>query len=148
MAIACFYLLDESHQNPLDKMIEKTCQLSAFFSCQKMTVYIAASDKIQAEQIDEVLWQRSALEFVPHNLVGEGPRNGAVVEIGWPQVHCLGRRNVLINLTSDTRAFAPTFAQVIDFVPCDDERKQQARERYKIYRMARYQMRSLAIDDN
>ncbi len=144
---ATFYLLDESHNDASLRMVEKTCQLSALFSQQGMKVFINAGDKLQAEAIDEMLWQQSSDAFVPHNLVGEGPRGGAQVEIGWPGVRHSGHRNVLINLAQEAATFAPSFAQVVDFVPCDEALKQQARERYKIYRMAGRQMRTLVIEE-
>ncbi|AMG31019.1 DNA polymerase III subunit chi [Grimontia hollisae] len=145
--MATFYLLDESHNNPSLRMLEKVCQLSALFCQQGMKVFITAADKPQAEAIDEALWQQPAEGFVPHNLVGEGPRGGAQVEIGWPGVRHSGHRHVLINLAQEAATFAPSFAQVVDFVPCEDALKQQARERYKIYRMAGRQMRTLAIEE-
>ncbi|WP_028023609.1 DNA polymerase III subunit chi [Enterovibrio calviensis] len=147
MALATFYILDDTHTDDQHRMVEKACQLSAHFSQHGMKVYISASDKSQAETVDEFLWQQSPDHFVPHNLVGEGPRGGAQVEIGWSGVRHSGHRNVLINLAEEAAIFAPSFAQVVDFVPCEETLKQQARERYKIYRMAGRQMRTLAIDD-
>ncbi|MEZ9522593.1 DNA polymerase III subunit chi [Enterovibrio norvegicus] len=147
MAVATFYLVDESDTHPQQSMLEKVCQLSALYSQQGMKVYISANDKPQAENIDEQLWQLSPDHFVPHNLVGEGPRGGAQVEIGWSGVRPSGHRNVLINLAEEAAIFAPSFAQVVDFVPCEEALKQQARERYKIYRMAGRQMRTLAMNE-
>ncbi|MEZ8027228.1 DNA polymerase III subunit chi [Enterovibrio norvegicus] len=147
MALATFYLLDESDTQPQQSMLDKICQLSALYSQQGMKVYISANDKPQAEKVDEQLWQLSPDQFVPHNLVGEGPRGGAQVEIGWAGVRPSGHRNVLINLAEEAATFAPSFAQVVDFVPCEEALKQQARERYKIYRMAGRQMRTLAMNE-
>lgn len=43
-------------------------------------------------------------------------------------------RDLLINLQSQFADFATAFHEVIDFVPIDEQLKQLARERYKIYR--------------
>ncbi|CZF83892.1 DNA polymerase III subunit chi [Grimontia celer] len=145
--MATFYILDESQDEPTQQMLEKVSQLSALFCQQGMKTFIMAEDKNQAEAIDELLFQQTAEHFVPHNLVGEGPRGGAQVEIGWPGVRHAGHRQVLINLAQEAATFAPSFAQVVDFVPCEEAPKQQARERYKIYRMAGRQMRTLAIEE-
>ncbi|MFD2176361.1 DNA polymerase III subunit chi [Veronia pacifica] len=148
MARATFYLLSDDGVPSDQQMIELTCRFASDFCQQGQKVYIAAADKCQAEQIDEALWQREPDNFVPHNLVGEGPRAGALVEIGWPDVRHSGHRSVLINLAHDAATFAPSFAQVVDFVPCEESRKQQARERYKIYRMAGRQMQTLAVNES
>ena len=73
----------------------------------KINGYLLYPRSKQAEQIDEMLWAFDSDSFVPHNLVGEGPKQGAAVEISYqaPQ----GRRPCLINLTSTV----PDFAQSI-----------------------------------
>lgn len=146
MPTATFYLLDELHSDPQKCILDKVCQLSHLFCQQGMKIYIATNDKVQAEQVDEALWQRPGEYFIPHNLIGEGPRGGAQVEIGEARMGRSRLRQVLINLGNDAAAFAPTFAQVIDFVLCDEIGKQQARARYKIYRSAGCQMRTLPFD--
>lgn len=147
MAIASFYLLDKSHHDPLQIILEKTAQLCAHFCQQRLKVYIVTNTKTQAENVDEFLWQRSPDDFVPHGLIGEGPKGGAQVEIGWSGMAHSRYRQILINLSDQTPTFAPTFAQVVDFVPHDESGKQQARERYKIYRMAGCQIRTLPIEN-
>lgn len=97
-------------------------------------VLIACEDQIQAEKLDEILWQREPYQFVPHNLAGEGPRYGAPVELCWPTKRGSSARDILINLQSTFADFATTFHEVIDFVPTDEHLKQLARERYKTYR--------------
>lgn len=146
MQTATFYLLEPLHSKPQVCILDKVCQLSHLFSQKGLKIYIATNDKTHAEQIDEALWQLPPELFVPHNLIGEGPRGGAQVEIGGPGMRSFGLRQVLINLTQDAAAFAPTFAQVVDFVLCDEIGKQQARERYKIYRLAGCQMRTQPFD--
>ncbi|KLU17671.1 DNA polymerase III subunit chi, partial [Proteus mirabilis] len=88
----------------------------------------------QAELLDEALWAREPHQFVPHNLAGEGPHYGAPVELCWPGKRGNAPRDLLINLQSQFADFATAFHEVIDFVPIDEQLKQLARERYKIYR--------------
>ena len=146
MATATFYLENESTLNTHEYTLNKVCQLSYFFIQKGLRVYIATQEQTQAQAIDEILWKASPRFFVPHNLVGEGPPGGAQVEIGWSNIRRFGQRHVLINLTESTSVFAPTFAQVVDFVPCEETCKKGARERYKIYRMAGYTMHTLPLD--
>jgi DNA polymerase-3 subunit chi len=131
-----FYLLNDnvSEDSEIDtcSALYHACLQASYFYRQNQRVYIYANDKQHAEQIDEMLWAFDSDSFVPHNLVGEGPKQGAIVEIGYqaPQ----GRRPVLINLTNTVPNFANQFNYIVDFVPSDETLKQQARERFKACR--------------
>jgi DNA polymerase-3 subunit chi len=114
------------------------CKLASELYQQEHRVFIYTTDETQANAIDEYLWQLDASSFVPHNLQGEGPRNGAPVEIGFQPPR--QRYQILINLHDQTPPFAINFNQVIDFVPHQDDLKQQARERYKHYRQTGLQL--------
>ncbi|EAS75955.1 DNA polymerase III subunit chi [Vibrio alginolyticus 12G01] len=48
-------------------------------------------------------------------------------------------------MAENETTFANKFAQVVDFVPCEEKAKQLARERYKIYRQAGYQLQTIEI---
>ncbi|MBU2872217.1 DNA polymerase III subunit chi [Colwellia sp. E2M01] len=136
-----FYLLNdeiskdkntaETEQDTRSAIYHACLQASHFYR-QNQRVYIYTQDKQHAEQVDEMLWAFDSDSFVPHNLVGEGPKSGAMVEIGYqpPQ----SRRPVLINLTSTVPNFANQYQFIVDFVPSDETLKQQARERFKACR--------------
>jgi DNA polymerase-3 subunit chi len=114
------------------------CRLAADLFRQGKRVFIFTDSADHAHIVDEHLWCFEADSFVPHNLAGEGPRNGAPVEISWqnPTNH----RSVLINLATLVPPCYSQFQQVIDFVPADDTLKQAARERYKFYRQAGFHL--------
>ena len=143
MSQGCFYLLPEPQALKSDSqtlrsdqqaLIKSVCELTTDFYRQGLGVFIHAQDKLQAELLDEALWQQPADGFIAHNLQGEGPPQGAQVVIGWqPPQH---GRAVLINLAPLAPDFARRFSQLVDFVPSDDEGKQAARERFKVYRQA------------
>ncbi|KLU17673.1 DNA polymerase III subunit chi, partial [Proteus mirabilis] len=97
-------------------------------------ILLVCESQAQAELLDEALWAREPHQFVPHNLAGEGPRYGSPVELCWPGKRGNAPRDLLINLQSQFVDFATAFHEVIDFVPIDEQLKQLARERYKIYR--------------
>ncbi|WP_087018824.1 DNA polymerase III subunit chi [Thaumasiovibrio subtropicus] len=142
MTHATFYLLDEAEAE-----FQLACDLASQYHQQGQRVYIHTEQKADAERIDNLLWQRDPDAFVPHNLLGEGPRAGSPVEIGWQYLRHSGHRSVLINLANNAANFAVTFAQVIDFVPCDENLKQLARERYKQYRHAGIQLQTLTATE-
>jgi DNA polymerase-3 subunit chi len=97
-----------------------------------MRVFIYTLDQQSAHDIDEMLWAFDPDSFVPHNLIGEGPKQGAAVEISWQPPK--NRRAVLINLTREVPNFANQFSHLIDFVPSDDSLKEQARNRFRTCR--------------
>lgn len=120
--------------------------LTQHFVQQGAKIYINAADKQHAEQIAESFWQAPTNQLFAHNLVGEGPKQGTPVEIGYVGLQSHRNRQLLINLAPNCTNFATTFIQVIDFVPCDEKSKQQAREKYKIYHQAGYQLRTIHIE--
>ncbi len=114
----------------------------------RQQVLVVCADQAQAEHWDEHLWQQPTDAFIPHNLRGEGPPNGAPVSIVWPPVS--ESRAVVVNLSSTTLAVNNRTRQVIEFVPTDETGKQAARERYKNYQRAgcQLQFQPLAKETN
>ncbi len=143
-----FYLLpdqDETKTSEIDtsSALYHACLQACYFYRQNQRVFIYTQDQNKAEQIDEMLWAFDSDSFVPHNLSGEGSKQGAAVEISYQAPH--GRRPVLINLTSTVPNFASQFQFIVDFVPSDNTLKQQARERFKTYRQWGFQVESQAV---
>jgi DNA polymerase-3 subunit chi len=130
-----FYLLNDEKADAdteIDSAMYHACLQASYFYRQNQRVYIYSEDQHHAEQIDEMLWAFDCDSFVPHNLVGEGPIKGAMVEIGYSVPK--SQRSVLINLNAKVPNFANQFQYVVDFVPSNAELKQQARERFKTCR--------------
>ncbi|CUX97234.1 DNA polymerase III subunit chi [Candidatus Hoaglandella endobia] len=136
MKNATFYLLNNNHK--FSDGLTVVEQLACYLATQKWRagkrVLIACEDNIQALKLDDALWSFDSEAFVPHNLAGEGPRDGAPVEICWSQRHGNTPRDLLISLLPDCADFASTYYEVIDFVPDEDALKKLARNRYKAYR--------------
>ncbi|WP_286271243.1 DNA polymerase III subunit chi [Thalassotalea hakodatensis] len=133
-----FYLLEEQdkHNIPLDNL--HACFQAANFYRQNQRVFIYTDSQEQAHHIDELLWSFDPNSFVPHNLLGEGQKNGSAVEISWQAP--TNRRQVLINLTSTVPNFAQQYSNIIDFVPNDEKLKELARARFKQYRQLGFQV--------
>ncbi|MFH7565398.1 MULTISPECIES: DNA polymerase III subunit chi [Oceanimonas] len=140
MNTGCFHLLTNDDDTQLQQLV---CRLATDCYRQNQGVFIYTTDQAMAEAIDERLWQQEADSFVAHNLQGEGPRQGAPVMIGW-QPPANGRA-VLINLATEAPAFARRFGQLHDFVPASDAGKQQARERFKAYRQAGFELTTAPV---
>lgn len=124
----------------LSAVEQRACDIAAQRWRRGERVLIACEDEQQAIRLDEALWARPAESFVPHNLAGEGPTGGAPVELAWPQKRGSSRRHTLISLRTTCADFASAFTEVIDFVPCEAALKHLARERYKAYRAAGFNL--------
>jgi DNA polymerase-3 subunit chi len=144
-----FYILPEDDKaekdaNSANSVVYHTCLQASYFYRQNQRVFIYTNDKDLAELVDETLWAFDADSFVPHNLAGEGPKQGAAVEISDSPPK--GRRPVLINLSSEVPNFANQFNYIVDFVPSDEALKQQARERFKACRQAGFTVNNQKIE--
>lgn len=149
MANATFYIINpNSPQAEAHGFGLYVVFLAQHFAKQGAKVYLNCEDKPQAESIAEALWQVDTKDFQAHNLVGEGPKYGTNIEIGHQGVKPSWNRQLVINLADNKTTFANKFAEVVDFVPCEEKAKQLARERYKIYRQAGYQLQTIEIKHN
>lgn len=147
MRNATFYLLDnDTQQDGLSAVEQLVCEIAAERWRAGKRVLIACEDEKQAIRLDEALWARPAESFVPHNLAGEGPRGGAPVEIAWPEKRNSSPRDLLISLRVGFVDFATAFTEVVDFVPYEDSLKQSARERYKAYRVAGFNLNTATLE--
>jgi len=141
-----FYQLDDGNldsKTSEGSLLYHACLQAAYFYRQKQKVFVFTDHQEGAHDIDEMLWAFDASSFVPHNLQGEGPSYGSAVEISWQPP--TGRRPVLINLSTKMPSFAQQFSKIIDFVPSDEQLKQQARERFKAYRQAGFVVGNQAV---
>ena len=127
-----FYVIEKnSRQGELSAEEALACDLAANAWRLGKKVLIACETEQQALDLDEALWQRDAEQFVPHNLSGEVTNYATPIEISWVGKRNAQRRDLLINLQQNVPEFVQSFNQIIDFVPADETRKVQARERYK-----------------
>lgn len=137
MVHGIFYVLDGLDEA---QQLELFCQVIAERWRELGSVRVWCRDQQHAEALDEALWQQPADAFVPHNLVGEGPSQGAPVELCWPEAPVGPRRcKVVVNFMPTAPQFAGA-QLVLDQVPSDPEARQAARERFKWYRQQGVQL--------
>lgn len=145
-----FYVLPETKSDSTgintNSVLHQACLQASYFYRQGHKVFIFCQDKDHGESVDEMLWAFDTDSFVPHNLAGEGPKQGSPVEISYQAP--TSRRSVLINLTETMPDFANRFNFVVDFVPTDSTLKQQARERFKVCRQWGFHVESQAIAES
>lgn len=130
----------QNETSELSGQERQACELAADAWRLGKRVLIACETEQQALLLDEALWQREPDQFVPHNLSGEITTYATPIEICWVGKRNSQRRDLLISLQSAVPDFVNSFNQVIDFVPEDEQQKNQARERYKQYRQLGFEL--------
>ncbi|WP_158379607.1 DNA polymerase III subunit chi [Candidatus Williamhamiltonella defendens] len=135
MKRATFYLIEHGAQiyglSPEEIL---TCEFSAQHWRVGKKIQILCEEKAQAARLDDALWLYPSYTFIPHHLSGEGPKQGATVEMIWPDCLSHHSADLLINLLSECIDFVDRFTEIIDFVPYKTTLKQLARARYAYYR--------------
>ena len=144
MTQAIFYQLDET-ETPASDLQAFACYLVAQCYSNNQRLSVLCADKVQAEAVDELLWQLPAERFIAHNLAGEGPKGGALVEITWPKQSAL--RSIVVNLSAQEIPQANRYQTIYDFVPVDEALKPAARERYKLCKLAGCEMQFAKASD-
>ena len=148
MSQVIFYILPQEPQSDtpsLSSHFAQACSIAAFYYLQNSKVFIYTDNQQDAFSVDEYLWQFDGDSFVPHNLLGEGPRYGTPVEISWQApAH---PRQILINLSASVPDFAVNFQQIIDFVPFAEPLKIAARTRYSTYKKMGLTLSTQTVDD-
>jgi len=96
-------------------------------------IYIHTASKIQAEELDELLWTFRDDSFLPHTLCYEGLKPVPPIQIGYGQPPQI-THDTLINLTDEIPSFFKQFHHVVQFVPNNEQKIVQARNMYREYR--------------
>lgn len=100
-------------------------------------IYINATDKAQAEALDELLWSFRPASFLPHGLAGN--EDSEQIAIGWGQDP--GKHNdLLINLQLDIPAFFSRFKRVAEVVTQDEDSLTALRKSWVFYKDRGYQL--------
>lgn len=136
MARADFYILSEGADPN-----RFACSLANKAWQQGHNLHILAADRDAAQGLDELLWTFQDISFLPHALVGNDEAGQVPVTIGWPE-QSPAEGDVLINLAPQLPEQATGFRRVAEIVAADDDRRREARERYRRYREAGFELHS------
>ncbi len=96
-------------------------------------VLVLGSETVLLEQLDERLWQNSHDKFVPYSMDTESYQSTATVLLSTNAIPSSGY-NALLNIGATIPTNSNRFRAIIEIVADDEEQKEQARERYKLYR--------------
>lgn len=115
-----------------------TCDIASKIHRQKLDLYIHASSREEARLLDDFMWTYKDISFLPHGLINENTGSNTIT-IGW-EGEVSNNKEVLINLSSDVPEFVDNFERIIEIVPPDDADRQRARDRYRQYRQAGFEL--------
>jgi DNA polymerase-3 subunit chi len=149
MSTVTFYVMQADSPQSTDSGFEEyVVFLLHHFASQNVKLYLNCANKEHAHYWDDKLFSQGGTQFIAHNLIGEGPRYGTPLEIGYAALKPSFNRNLLININLDNNEtiFARSASQVIEFVPCSEKQKQASRERYKRYREAGFEVQTVNVD--
>ncbi|MEI8054919.1 MAG: DNA polymerase III subunit chi [bacterium] len=138
---AAFYILAESTLKARDlyacRIIEK-----AFLGSK--TAYVHTSTVAEAQSFDTQLWTFRDISFVPHEVYSQNLNSEVPILIGYDASQA-EKKDILINLTSETPLFYQQFDHIIEIVPNDADSKAAARKQYQVYKNSGYQMETFNI---
>jgi DNA polymerase-3 subunit chi len=117
--------------------LEVAARLADKAYAQGHNIYINATDKPQAQALNELLWSFRPASFMPHALAGE--EQSEQIAIGWGQDP--GKHSdLLINLQLEIPSFFSRFARVAEVVTQDEDSLAALRKSWLFYKERGYHL--------
>jgi DNA polymerase-3 subunit chi len=117
--------------------LEVAARLADKAYTQGHNIYINATDKPQAQALNELLWSFRPASFMPHALAGE--EQSEQIAIGWGQDP--GKHSdLLINLQLEIPSFFSRFARVAEVVTQDEDSLAALRKSWLFYKERGYHL--------
>lgn len=135
-----FYLL--SSESGMERF---ACIVASKAHTAGNNVYIHTNSEDATKKLDDLLWTFRDVSFIPHEVYDASENNEAPVTIGFGDLFP-DHRQVLINLGGNIPEFADKFSRVIEIVENSENKKEIARERYRLYKKDNYEIHNHKID--
>jgi len=120
------------------------CRLAYRAWGEGLEVHVHVDDADSARDLDGLMWEYPAEQFLPHARIGDPAADVAPVSIDYrPQPR--HRAGLLINLSSGVPAFFDRFDRVAEVIVAPD--RNQGRDRYRFYRHDGYPLFHHELDD-
>ena len=130
MPRADFYLIAKPRFR--EQPLQLVCELARKAHDANLWTLVLARDAVQAEALDDLLWDMGEDVFIPHQIAGvDVDEDEAAVLIAPPEVDA-PLRPLVINLRD--AAVEGSFERVLEVVPADDSARGPLRERWKQYK--------------
>jgi len=96
--------------------------------------------------IDELLWQHNPASFLPHNIIGEGPKVPPPIQIG-ADGEIAAHNDLLINLCDTIPSNASRYRRIIEVVPPTERLKEVSRDNYRVFKKMGFAIKTHDIDN-
>jgi len=136
-----FYILPEG--SGIDRF---ACTMTTKAWSKGNRVHIHTQSEENASKFDDLLWVYKDTSFVPHEIFAGDINDETPVTIGYGNSFPEPSQ-VMINLGSDIPAFASNFERVVEIVGANESNKQLARQRYRQYKEADYEIHNHKIEN-
>ena len=112
----------------------------------RVLIYVPASTLL--DQLDQLLWTLSSTSFIPHcNILDDDKLVSVTPVILSEQIQVNPRFDVLINLHDRSPHLFDQFDRLIEIAGTSHEDKLAARERYRFYKNAGYEIQHYHLND-
>lgn len=136
MPRADFYLIAKERFKA--EPLRLVCELARKAHDAGLWTLVLARDGVQAEQIDDLLWDMGDDVYIPHQIAGADiDEDEAAVLIAPPDVD-VPLRPLVINLRD--AAVEGAFERVLEVVPADPAARGPLRERWKHYQARGFEL--------
>jgi DNA polymerase III subunit chi len=132
MAKVDFYVISDTAP---DAHLRYACRIADKAFDEGLRVFIRTDQQQVATRVDELLWTVGDHSFVPHEIAtANSPSHPRIAALIGNEPAPSAYRDVLINLGVNLPSNPADYQRIVEIVPSDDERKRQARLRFKAYR--------------
>ena len=143
MSLVDFHILDNKDNLAL---LRYTCRLIRKAYKKRLKVYVRTENDQDMNQLDELLWTFSELDFIPHATVDTESGQEPVI-IG--MIERSGDSNtVLINLSTKIAEDYSSYSRVFELIGNDPDAITAGRDRYRKYRKMNDQVNNDPIATN
>jgi DNA polymerase III subunit chi len=136
-ARADFYLIAKPRF--LEKPLLLVCELARKANDAGQPLLILAASAVQAELLDELLWEFDPDAYVPHQIAGMDEDDDVTPVLIVPPEAEAPMRPLVLNLRNE--AVKGGFERVLEVVPADDSAREPLRQRWKTYKDAGLEVR-------
>lgn len=136
-----FYILADGNNS--DRF---ACAITAKAWQSGNKVHIHTSSEESAGRFDDLLWIYKDISFIPHEILHEHDNDETPVTIGHGNQFSESAE-VMVNLGPEIPEFADKFERLIEIVGGNESSKQLARERYRQYKNADYEIHNHTIEN-
>jgi DNA polymerase-3 subunit chi len=127
--------------------LQTACRLCAKAVKQNMKIMVYSPDATVLERLNELLWTFSPTSFIPHCTIQDDPQllNVTLVILS-DQIPPDSHYDVLLNLHQQRPPLFNQFNRIIEIAGVSHEDKLAARERYRFYKDAGYEIQHFNLD--